>query len=318
MKTAARFVLLCAPALLVGACGEDPASPSAEGGQTVASYVASVSIEDTPGELQAAPIPRPTDGGPEISVSGHLTIVNGGTATLTVSSPTPFVKLYVARSTPVSRLFVPVSGFYEIVLPAPATSAELLLTFPQVLPEGNFDLYFSAEDADGHVGTLATRTFGAILVGTGDVQVTATWDTDADVDLHVVDPAGQEVYWANRESPSGGRLDLDSNAACAGDNVRNENITWATGTAPHGTYTVRLDYWSNCSAAATNYTVLVNNGGDVTIHHGTFTGGGDHGGFGSGQLITTFTRATGPNPAPPAVPQVTVPSGPTNKTGVIR
>lgn len=317
MREFPKLIAVLAVALLAGACSDDPASPSGEDAQTVTAYVSSVSVEDTPGELQTAPIPRPTDGGPELTVTGHLTIVNGGTATLTVTSPTPFTKLYVARSTPVSRLFVPVSGFFEIVLPAATNLAELLLTFPQVLPEGTFDLYFSAEDAEGRVGTLATKSFGAILVGTGDIQVTATWDTNADVDLHVVDPSGHEIYWAVRESPSGGQLDLDSNAACAGDNVRNENITWATGTAPHGTYTVRLDYWSNCSASATRYTVLVNNGGDVTIHHGTFTGSGDHGGSGSGDLITTFTRATGPNPAP-VVPQAAVPAGLDSKTGVLR
>ena len=293
LKRPLQLTMITAFALGAGACMNDPSSPS-EDAVTVADFVSSASIDTTQGALQMRAIPRPTTGGPAIAVDGHLTIVNGGTATLTVTSPTPFETLYVAGSTPISRLFVPVSGFFEIPLPAPTTSADLLITFPQELPSDTFDLYFAAADAAGKVGTLAARSFDAIVVGTGDIQVTVTWDTDADVDLHVVDPAGWEVYWADRDSPTGGQLDLDSNAACAVDNVRNENITWGLGTAPVGTYTVRLDYWSNCSASATHYTVLINNGGDINIHHGTFTGSGDGGGLGRGIEIDTFTRTTGP------------------------
>lgn len=304
-RTSQKLVLLLALALGAGACGKDPASPDADG-ETVAAFVASASVDDIQGTMETTAIPRPTEGGPPITVNGHLTIVNGGTATLTITSPTLFEKVYVAASTPVSRLFVPVSGFYEVILPAPTTVADLLLTFPPSLPTNSFDLYFSAEDASGLVGTLQNRSFHALTVGSGDIQVTASWDTDADVDLHVVDPAGWEVYWADRESPSGGQLDLDSNAACAGDNVRNENITWAVGAAPHGDYSVRLDYWDACSASATNYTVLVRNDDEVNVYHGTFTGAGDHGSLGSGVVIASFTRDTGPpaapatNPPPPA------------------
>jgi hypothetical protein len=296
-KRSTALAAWAALALWMGSCADDPASP-ADGGETVADYVASVSVGTTAGTLQTSGIPRPTTGGPAITVDGHLTIVNGGTATLNVTSATPFEKVYVAGSSPISRLFIPVSGFFEITLPAPATSAVVLLTFPQVLPSNDFELYFAAADASGHIGTVTERPFDALVVGTGDVQVTVSWDTDADVDLHVVDPSGAEIYWGDRQSPTGGQLDLDSNAACTVDGVSNENITWGVGLAPQGTYTVRLDYWSGCNVAQTDYTVLINNGGEIEIYHGTFVGPGDQGGFGSGILIDTFVRATGPVPAP--------------------
>ena len=132
--------------------------------------------------------------------------------------------------------------------------------------------------------------------------------------LHVVDPAGVEIYWANRASPSGGQLDLDSNAACSTDGVRNENITWSVGTAPQGDYTVRVDYWSACGAAQTRYTVLIHSEGQTEIHRGTFTGTGDSGGLGSGTTITAFARATGPLPAPVLNRStLDLPVGPTTK-----
>lgn len=307
-----RLATAAALALCMAAC-DDATSPSEEGA-TVADYVASASIGATQGSLQTSAIPRPTTEGPPLSIHGHLTIVNGGTATLTLTSPTEFSRVYVAGSSPASRVFVPVSGFFEVTLPSPTTIADLLITFPQALPKDEFELYFAASDPAGHVGTLTEKSFDALFVGTGDVQVTVTWDTESDVDIHVVDPAGWEIYWGDRQSPTGGELDLDSNAACSIDGVNNENITWAVGTAPQGTYTVRLDYWSSCDVSQTNYTVLINNGGDVAIYHGTFYGAGDFGGPGSGVLIDTFTRTTGPVPAPrPSGSTVALPAGPTAK-----
>jgi hypothetical protein len=43
-------------------------------------------------------------------------------------------------------------------------------------------------------------------VGTGAVQVNVTWDLDVDVDLHVLDPRGEEIYYDHRRSASGGVL----------------------------------------------------------------------------------------------------------------
>jgi hypothetical protein len=307
-----RLVAAVAMAVFAGACGDDPTSPDEEQ-HTIVDYVASVSADGTPGEMRSRAIPRPSSGGPAISVDGHVTVVNGGTTTVNVTSPSPFQTVYVAGSYPVSRIFVPVSGYFEIPLPAPVTSTELLITFPQALASKEFDLHFSVADPAGRVGMLAEKSYDAIIVGTGDVQVTVAWDTDADVDLHVVDPSGWEIYWAERQSPSGGQLDLDSNAACVGDNVRNENITWPVGTAPRGTYTVRVDYWSSCDAPETNYTVLIHNDGEIDIYHGIFNGAGDLGGSGSGVEIATFTRATGPPAPAPSRSNRNLPVGPTSK-----
>ena len=301
-----------AMAALLTACDDDPASPDDEQ-HTITDYVESVTVDATLGVLQPNVLPRPTTGGPAISISGPGTVVNGGVATVNVTSPTPFQTLYVAGTSPASRLFVPVTGFFEIPLPAPVTTADLVIAFPQSLGSREFSLHFSAADAEGRNGMPADREYNAILVGAGDVQVTVAWDTDADVDLHVVDPEGSEIYWASRTSPSGGELDLDSNAACAGDNVRNENISWPIGTAPQGAYTVRVDYWANCDAGQTNYTVVVHNQEDTNIYYGQFTGPGDQGGYGSGVEITTFTRTVGPLPPAQSRANRNLPVGPTSK-----
>ena len=198
-------------------------------------------------------------------------------------------------------------------VPNASTSASLVLAFPQEIPTSPFDLFFAVEDESGAVGPFVPVTFNVIQVGTGDVQVTLSWDVDSDVDLHVVDPSGEEVYWADRTSASGGELDLDSNAGCSTDGIRNENITWPVGTAPRGTYIVRVDYWSSCGVAETNYTVLVNNGGNTQIFSGSFTGSGDGGGRGSGREIVVFERTTGPTPSDASPENLALPTGPTRK-----
>ncbi len=148
-------------------------------------------------------------------------------------------------------------------------------------------------NAGGAIGNTVTSNKSTIG-STGNVQVNVTWNTATDVDLHVVDPRNEEIYYGHTQSASGGSLDVDSNAGCAIDNKNSENIQWGS-TAPNGTYTVRVDYWSACSVTGTTtYTVVVNNGGVSTRFTGTFAASNaDSGGAGSGRVITTFNHTTG-------------------------
>jgi hypothetical protein len=100
------------------------------------------------------------------------------------------------------------------------------------------------------------------------------------------------VFYHNPTVPSGGVLDLDSNAECEIDHKNNENITWSN--APEGTYTVRLDYWDSCGTAKTNYVVTVHvPGRQAQVFNGYLTGTGDQGDSGAGTLIMTFGVGAG-------------------------
>jgi hypothetical protein len=190
-----------------------------------------------------------------------------------------------------------IGGHYEINLPSAQRTAGVLLTFPQDVPLSEFELLFAVADPAGAVGPYVGLPTTVTPVGTGDVQVTLSWDVDSDVDVHVIGPDGEEIYYGNRESATGGKLDLDSNAACRIDGVRNENVTWPVGTAPRGQYTVRVDYWDSCGVSRTNYTVRISNGGEGQIIRGSLTGLGDQGGAGDGVTVATFERTTGPSVA---------------------
>jgi hypothetical protein len=108
-------------------------------------------------------------------------------------------------------------------------------------------------------------------VGTGDVQITLTWQTNDDIDLHVFDPDGYHIYFADPISTSRGQLDRDN--MCADMIIgRPENIFWAEGTAPSGTYRVQVHYWSACETEKpVTWTVRTVIGGEVQTYTGTLT-----------------------------------------------
>jgi len=246
--------------------------------------------------LRSGPAPE-SNGGPSIDADGNDSVVNGGTLAVNLTSGVAFTTVYMSVGIRADGVATATNGFlegyFELPLGFAQTASTVRLSLPQEIPVDEFELRFAAADASGAVGPYVPLDIEVIRVGTGDVQITLSWDADSDVDLHVVDPAGDEVYYGRRQVPSGGRLDLDSNAACSIDGVRNENVTWPVGGALAGTYTVRVNYWSSCGVAETNYTVRINNGGTVQIFNGTLTGSGNAGGLGSGSIVTTFTRAAG-------------------------
>ena len=75
--------------------------------------------------------------------------------------------------------------------------------------------------------------------GTGDLKVTLQWDFYADVDLHVIEPSGEEIYFQHSSSRTGGELDVDNTEGGPGSA---ENIFWET--PPHGQYIVALVYYA--------------------------------------------------------------------------
>ncbi|MEM6954484.1 MAG: putative metal-binding motif-containing protein [Myxococcota bacterium] len=101
---------------------------------------------------------------------------------------------------------------------------------------------------------------------TGQLQITATWNTGADIDLYVVDPAEEVLSFQRRRSLSGGHLDHDARGDCREGqrNERLENAVWASD-APTGTYRVQLHYLFECDTGAglTTATVSVSLGGEL-------------------------------------------------------
>ncbi|MGD1853826.1 MAG: hypothetical protein ACFB2W_06190 [Leptolyngbyaceae cyanobacterium] len=146
------------------------------------------------------------------------------------------------------------------------------------------------EDENGELydlGILCASTdegAGEPVLQTGDIQVTLRWNTDDDLDLIVVDPAGSIIDFGSPTSPSGGQLDVDANGFCQTQSFTPvENIFWPTGGAPDGEYLAYVTLAIPCSleelvnsgaataayeALAVSYTLTILNQGVTTTYDG--------------------------------------------------
>jgi len=170
------------------------------------------------------------------------------------------------------------AGLPDVAAPGfPTFAAEV--GFARTLAEGERTLLVRAVDGDGRFGaTLARALTVAADRPQGKLVVSLAWGNAADLDLHVVDPAGVEIFHRDIHSHvppppgsppeppgashDGGILDFDSNAQCVLDGQRAENVVWADD-PPRGRYLVRVGTSSLCGEVNARWRVTVALDGQV-------------------------------------------------------
>lgn len=172
--------------------------------------------------------------------------VNGTTYSFNFFGPTPSD----AVTQVINQLLDLPNGIVIQAFYGTATPTELLTsTFPGASTAGNWS-------APAYVDCVAQPA------GSGDLQFSLTWNTQNDVDLHVIEPNGNEIYYGNSVSvATGGELDVDNTYGYGP-----ENIYW-TSTVPSGTYTVFVENYDGEFAAS--YTLTVTRLGVPTTYTGT-------------------------------------------------
>lgn len=167
------------------------------------------------------------------------------------------------------------AGYWLIPAGVPDVSAPALPTFrcsasfSHSLPDPAYTLEVRAVDGEGHFGppyrqVLTVLPVAPSRVVTGELVVSLGWDNQADLDLHVLDPLGNEIYHgapssvdafaASTSKGSAGVLNFDSNADCEGDQLRQEDVVWQD-EPPSGRYSVRVDSASLCGASTARWRV---------------------------------------------------------------
>ncbi len=183
------------------------------------------------------------------------------------------------------------------------------LAFSPTLAAGSYTLVVRAIDYDGSFGPPATQTLTALDASPALEPTDATllvsleWDSEADLDIHVIDPLGNEIFHGDPSSRpklmpgrppvtdagSFGFLDADSNGQCVIDGRRRENVIW-TLPPPSGRYVVRVDATSLCGAALAHWTTTAKlDGADLGGAMGTAVDADIRGAHDRGAGVTAFS-----------------------------
>ena len=224
-------------------------------------------------EYRREPLPAAADGPEVVSL-----VLTTGTAS-PGEQDKPFSGALAPESTAVVIGLAGDEGHWLLPAGAPRVEEPDYPTFdvrlsfsPDLLP-GEYGLFVRAADEAGRFGPEATAALSVTAPPPpeGELVVSLFWDTEADLDLHVVDPNGVEIWKRNINSweppppgepvdptawQTGAVLDFDSNAQCVIDGRRRENVIWREA-APAGKYAVRVDTFSLCAEAAARWSVEV-------------------------------------------------------------
>lgn len=146
------------------------------------------------------------------------------------------------------------------------------VSFSAAIGGGTHTFLARAVDAAGHFGVALARPLDVTAPAhpAGHLVIALTWDNHADLDLHVVDPTGVEIWKRNIDSYAppppgsppeapgtphpGGLLDFDSNAQCVPDGRYAENVVYAD-QPPSGHYLARVDTYSLCDEPGAHWRV---------------------------------------------------------------
>jgi hypothetical protein len=160
-------------------------------------------------------------------------------------------------------------GPEDVLMPGELTY-DARLSFSLSLQPGPHDVALRAVDESGNLGPANTITLNAQSQAVdGALVITLSWDTESDLDLHVVDAGGVEI-WARHLSDfvppqpgdpidpaqlaAAGYLDFDSNSQCVIDGRRQEDVLWKQ-PPPPGVYTARVDTFSLCGTPGARWAI---------------------------------------------------------------
>lgn len=243
----------------------------------VLSFVDAQLIEETLPEVSGN-----EDNQPVItSITHNSSVIAGGTNLFTLNFEDPnddAMHLLIAMEGE--------DGYYRVDVEGGANNIDLTMILDQAHIEDALALFFHLMDERNNVSEPYKVPMNRVEAGTGNLQVHLSWAVDNDIDIHLIQPDGEEIYYNNTTSSTGGHLDVDSNAGCDIDGIRNENITYGEGSVVlAGEYIVEVDYYQECQTdgEVTPYSVIAHLEGEMltptsgrNIANGDFLTGTDN------------------------------------------
>jgi Ca-activated chloride channel family protein len=109
----------------------------------------------------------------------------------------------------------------------------------------------------------------------GDIRVSLLWNNRNDLDIHVITPRKEEIFYGHARDAAGGFLDVDMNVQ--GESTKPvENVFWAQGRAPQGQYRVFVQNFGyhEKERQPTAFQVEIKNGSEYSYFEGIVSGAG--------------------------------------------
>lgn len=206
----------------------------------------------------------------EISVNNF--IINGGKAIMTVTSSAQLQSIQIGLKGH--------DGYYDVKTSNENLTRtglyyyEVILDFSQDLILDIVGLELVGYITDGSRTVVYYREFQVIPAGTGALQISLSWDKEDDVDLHLIKRNWDHIYYGKRqlydsEGEKIAELDIDSNAGCSIDGIKNENIYFDR--LEDGVYSIYVDLYSKCEASSVGSKYIIN-----VMYNGTSIRLSDH------------------------------------------
>jgi hypothetical protein len=220
--------------------------------------------------FSAKPKPRVIDGrlmGSEMGVEDGLFATGGLNTELDIAASAEVLP------EPVVTTLAPVDlAALEASLPKPAAATKASAAGGMNNPNpgaGMGDGFGLARFGDGG------ENIQGVMVRVGDPQFTLLWDSNVDLDLHVIEPGGKEIHTFERKSNKGGELDVDNMKGFGPENIYwmhedEETGERTKGQGPPGEYKWFVVYWGGFDNVpkVTHWKVRVKANGKVNVYTG--------------------------------------------------
>ncbi len=144
-----------------------------------------------------------------------------------------------AGSAAISEVSLPTDGRYYVTV--------LRLSGADGEAAGDFSLTFTSTNGASAETPTDTTVSPTLVTLNAGIQVSAVWDSSADLDLEVRDPFGNSIYWDNSTAENA-VFDRNINANCVEPTADSptERINWAPGASPVGSYEIIVYYVQGC------------------------------------------------------------------------
>lgn len=200
-------------------------------------------------------------------------------------APYPFVK-----KDEVARI---IGDELEEDIPTPQVFAELQRRFHAFLLYPGKTFGERQDDIDAEIRQRLLKAGGRFE--NCSIRASLIWNTYDDLDLHVVTPNGDHIYYVNKRARCGGELDVDRNAGGPKTREPVENIRWAKGTAQSGKYVVYVQNYAHHEREPKDIPFKVELEVDGVVQ--TFDGLATRGKTGAASNITAFEFTYAPESA---------------------